>query len=162
MLKKTSLLLLLGYLLLAAGNAAMAAETADDDTIVIVNGQPLSKQEFQALINFRMGNSPKRNITKNQLQMLMVEYVNRELMYQEALKKGYAKKPEVMVAIDNTQRNIIASYRAREIINKPLSEEALRKIYDKRLAEPEQEYKVRHILVKTERSEEHTSELQSH
>ncbi len=151
MLKKTCYLFLLSALLLTGGaTTAMAEETKIDDTIVIVNGQALSRQEFQAFINFRMGNQPKRNISQDQLRRLMVEYINRELMYQEAIKKGYDKKPDVMVAIDNTQRNIIASYRAREIINQPIPEETLRKLYKERTAEPEQEYKVRHILVKTE------------
>jgi len=150
MLIKTSFILLLGCLLLTAGNTVMAAEAESDDTIVIINGQPFSKQEFQAFINFRMGNSPKKSITKDKLNMLMAEYINRELMYQEALKKGYSKKPEVMIAIDNTQRNILASYRAREIISKPLSDEELRKAYDKSVTTPGQEFKVSHILVKTD------------
>lgn len=152
MLKKTSYLFLLSALLLTSGAVAQADESpASDNTIVIVNGQALSRQEFQAFINFRMGNNPRRNISRDQLQRLMVEYINRELMYQEAIKKGYDKKPDVMVAIDNTQRNIIASYRAREIINQPISEETLRKLYEERTAQPAQEYKVRHILVKTEK-----------
>ena len=152
MLKKTSCLLLLCIFLLASGITTVMAEEEKpaDDTIVIVNGEPLSRQAFQAFINFRMGNNPRKNITRDQLQMLMVEYINRELMYQEAIEKGYDKKPEVEVAIDNTQRNIIASYRAREIINQPISEEALRELYKERISKPEQEYKVRHILVKTE------------
>ena len=152
MLKKTNCLFLLSALLLSGGAASAAEDekSPGDETIVVVNGQPLSRQAFQAFINFRMGNNPRKNVTRDQLQMLMVEYINRELMYQEAIQKGYDKKPEVMVAIDNTQRNIIASYRAREIINQPISDEALRKLYQERVTKPEQEYKVRHILVKTE------------
>ncbi len=148
MLDKKFFIFLLGCLLFIVSGAAMAAETENDNTIVIINGQPLSKQEFQVFVKSRMGNRPNRNITQDQLKKLTTEYINRELMYQEALKKGYAKKPEIMTAIDNTQRNIIASYRAREIISKPISEEVLRKAYDENLVKPEQEFKVSHILVK--------------
>lgn len=147
--------------LLAAGlflGQAMAAQQADDTTpqkkdevIAIVNGHPLTRNDFRAFINIRTGNRLKKGgLNQEQLQTLLAEYINRELIYQEALKKGYDRVPEVATVIDNHRRNILASYTAQQVINQPLSEEELRRTYEKYLAHPTVEYKTRHILVNSE------------
>lgn len=149
----------LGILLLIAIMAvptrqALAEEeetSPQSDVIAVINGTPLTKNDFRAFINIRTGNQPqKSNLTQEQIQILLVEYINRELIYQEALKKGYDKIPEVATVIDNHRRNILASFSAQQIVNRPVTEERLHEAYEKLIAHTTLEYKTRHILVNTE------------
>ncbi len=128
-----------------------AREQKTSDIIAIVNGQPLTKDDFRTFINIRTGNRPQRSpLNQEQLNRLLSEYINRELIYQEAVEKGYDKIPEVATVIDNHRRNILASFSAQQIVNQPMSEEELRRAYEKYLARPTLEYKTRHILVSSE------------
>ena len=155
-LRSTSLLLAAALILitghvLAAQDKPQPAQT-QSDVIAIVNGKPLTKNDFRTFINIRTGNRlQKGGLSQEQLQSLLVEYINRELIYQEALKKGYDRVPEVATVIDNHRRNILASYTAQQVINQPLSDEELRQAYEKYLAHPTVEYKTRHILVNSEK-----------
>ncbi len=146
----------LGALLLMGALAfippqAMAEDAPQNDVIAVINGTPLTKNDFRTFINIRTGNRfQKGGLSQEQIQILLAEYINRELIYQEALKKGYDKIPEVATVIDNHRRNILASFGAQQIINRPISDEELRQAYDKYLSHPTLEYKTRHILVKSE------------
>ncbi len=122
-----------------------------DDLIAIINGKALTKQDFRTFVNIRTGNRLQDGrLNTDQLRRLLSEYINRELIYQEALEKGYDKVPEVAIVIDNHRRNILASFSAQQIINQPFTEEDLRQAYEKYLSKPTLEYLPRHILVRTE------------
>ncbi len=143
--------LLLITMLAANTQLALAAPPAQSDVIAVINGKPLTKNDFRTFVNIRTGNRlQKGGLSQEQLQILLAEYINRELIYQEALKKGYDKIPEVATVIDNHRRNILASFSAQQIIKRPLSDEELRQAYEKYLAHPTLEYKTRHILLNSE------------
>jgi len=149
MAKSTRLFLLATVLLTGATiQTAGAANKKNSDLIANVNGTMLKKIDFSTFVSMRAG---KHQITKQQLQQLLAEYINRELIYQDALKKGYDKAPEVLVTLDNQRRNIVASYNVRSLVSKKFSEQDLRKIYQQKMSRPTQEYKASHILVKSEK-----------
>lgn len=143
--------LLLITVLAAHAQYALAVEAPKSDVIAVINGKALTKSDFRTFVNIRTGNRlQKGGLSQEQLQILLAEYINRELIYQEALQKGYDKIPEVATVIDNHRRNILASFSAQQIINHPISDEELRQAYNKYLAHPTLEYKTRHILVNSE------------
>lgn len=121
------------------------------EVIAVVNGETLTKTAFVAFVNMRLGQHPRQaKLNQQQLNALLSEYINRELIYQDALAKGWDKTPEVKIAIDNQRRNIIAGYAVRRLISAPVSEQTLKEVYEQRFAKPTKEYRTSHILVKTE------------
>jgi len=75
------------------------------------------------------------------------EYINRELIYQDAVAKGLNKSPQVAMAIANQSHNIIASFGVREILSHAPEEATMKQIYQRSYNKPTTEYKTRHILV---------------
>lgn len=133
----------------------MAQQSTEDNNgsrvIVIVNGVELTQADFISFVNTRIGEQPgSLRLNQQQLSILLAEYINRELIYQDALKQGWDKVPEITTAIDNQRRNIIASHVVRQIIEQPISDEELEKAYRKLMAKPVREFRARHILVGTE------------
>jgi peptidyl-prolyl cis-trans isomerase C len=80
------------------------------------------------------------------------ELITREVVAQEAVKRGLDKTPEVKVQMDFARQSILLSAFARDYTHRnPISEETLKKFYDERKAAAgEKEYHAHHILVKTE------------
>ncbi len=130
--------------------AAAPAENAPASTVIaVVNGTNLSQADFISFINTRIGEQSRQvNLNQQQMNMLFSEYINRELVYQNAVDKGWDDAPEVVSAIDNHRRNIIARYAFSRLLNEPIAEEELEKAYKK--LRPVREFKTRHILVESE------------
>lgn len=121
-----------------------------NEVFVVVNGKTLTRADFAVYVAMRTGQRPQDNTNEKQLESLLNEYINRELIYQDAVRRGFDKAPEVMAALDNQERNIIASYAVRRLISAPVPEKRLKEVYEKQMSKPTREYKARHILVKTE------------
>lgn len=130
--------------------AAAPAENAPSTTVLaVVNGTNLTQADFISFINTRVGEQSRQvNLNQQQMNMLFSEYINRELVYQNAIDKGWDKAPEVVNAIDNHRRNIIARHAFSRLLGEPIAEEDLEKAYKK--LRPAREYKTRHILVGSE------------
>jgi len=140
-------------LLMSFHAPGMAAGAADPTTTVIavVNGQKLTQADFINFINSRLGEQARQvNLNQQQMGMLFNEYVNRELIFQDAMKKGFDKVPEVNIALDNQRRTIVASYAIRQIVSAPIPDDELEKAYKRLMSKPTKEYKARHILVSSE------------
>jgi peptidyl-prolyl cis-trans isomerase C len=84
------------------------------------------------------------------LNALQEEYINRELLYQDAVAKGLDKSPEILIAIENQRHNIIAGYALRQLVSMPLSDKALQDAYKTLASKPVKEFLASHILVNTE------------
>ena len=80
------------------------------------------------------------------------ELVNRELLYQEAVKKGLDKNAEVSTQLLlSRQQVLINAYMQDYMKANPITDEALRKEYESAKVQfGDKEYKARHILVKQE------------
>lgn len=78
--------------------------------------------------------------------------MDRELLYQEAVAKGYDKLPEVVQDLANQKRNMLSNVAITEMLRgKPASDAEMRKLYQDRVATQDlKEYKARHILVDSE------------
>jgi len=139
---------------LAAATPATTGNTGNPQpnaVIADVNGNKLTIADFQAYIKMRM--SKEKNpgkLDQAQRQRIFSEYINRELLYQEAVKSGLDKNAMVKAEIENQRRNIVVSYTLKQLMNKPLKQSDMQAVYEREMASPGQEYKTRHILVKTE------------
>jgi peptidyl-prolyl cis-trans isomerase C len=80
------------------------------------------------------------------------ELINREIVAQEAIKKGIHKRPEVSTQIDlQRQAVLINAYLQDYLKAHPVSDDAVKKEYERvKESAGSREYKVRHILVETE------------
>jgi peptidyl-prolyl cis-trans isomerase C len=80
------------------------------------------------------------------------ELINREIVAQEAVKKGLHKKPEVVTQIDlQRQAVLINAYLQDYLKGHPVNDDAVRKEYERaKESAGAREYKVRHILLENE------------
>ena len=132
------------------GNISKADEPVND-VVAVVNGSPLTQNGFESYISIRIGQHGRPDtLDENQRKALLEEYINRELIYQDALANGLDELPGVADEIENQRRNILASYSVRRIISKPPTDQALHDAYQKQFARTNKEYHAKHILVKTE------------
>jgi len=133
---------------LGAARADAPSASPADRPLVSVNGTVLTTQDLQ---NFARTVTAARGQALPEQEMLDT-LIDRELLYQDAVAKGYEKRPEVVKELDNERRALLANYAVSQTLReRPVTEQELRKIYqDKVLSQKINEYKARHILVKTE------------
>jgi peptidyl-prolyl cis-trans isomerase C len=148
-------LLILATGLVSLQGAAFAETPAgaapDTKVLAVINGQNATNADFATFINSRISqNMSASNLNQQQLNALLGEYINRELVYQDAVAKGLDKNREIMTAMENQRHNIIAGYALRQVANTPISDKALQDAYKNLAAKPVKEYRVSHILLKTE------------
>lgn len=150
-MKRTILNLVLASLLISMAQIVVAATQPDDHlnaVVADVNGTKLTIADFQAYIKMRQKNPNELN--HNQRQKIFDEYINRELLYQEAINKGLINKPRVKADIENQRRNIVVSHALKELMQIAPNENDMQSEYKKVVLALGKEYKARHILVKTE------------
>ncbi|MBK9130974.1 MAG: peptidylprolyl isomerase [Gammaproteobacteria bacterium] len=124
---------------------------ASPKVIAVINGQNVTSADFGSFVSTRVGqNVAPTNLNQQQLSALQEEYINRELVFQDAVAKGLDKNPEVVIAIENQRHNIIAGYALRQIASVPPSDKALQDAYKTLASKPVKEYRASHIMVKTE------------
>ena len=153
-LSKIAVAILAGAILPAA---AMSAEKP----FVTVNGAAVS----QATADMFMAQGRSRGMpdTPEMKNQLRDELIRRELMYQEARKAGFDKKPEIAAQAEAERQRIMAQAEATRqtiivrafvddfIKNHPVTDDQLKAEYDAMKAKGgNTEYKARHILVKSE------------
>lgn len=133
---------------------ALAQDGANQDrspVIAVVNGVELTQADFISFVNTRIGEQARNvRLNQQQLSLLLSEYINRELIFQDALAHGLDKAPEVATEIENHRRNVIASYAVRQLIEKPIPNEEIERAYKKMMSKPVREYRARHILLGSE------------
>lgn len=144
---------------LALGSAALAIllvgstlARAEDKILALVNGAPITEAALLAYGQMRLGANAPASAIEEKRRDLLDDLVNRELVYQDAVAKGYEKASEVIRQINEQKRTILANYDVAKVVEStPLNEEAMRKAYQTHVVEPASiEYKARHILSETE------------
>lgn len=140
---------------LTACNADEASKSAkpaasNDKAAIVVNGSPISQSRIDILVKDRAAqgqpNSPE--LLKN----IKEDLITREVIVQEATKKGLQNDPEIMTQMDLVKQGVLVrAYIQDYIKNNPVSDDALKAEYDKIKSQMgDKEYKVRHILVGSE------------
>ena len=145
---KTILLASIGCITFLLNSSVFAAEK--DGLIATVNDKKITAS---MLDDYKKSRGFIENISKKQqTQMMIEELINRELIYQDAIKNGVDKSAEVQKQIELMQKNIVAGAMLRNVSEAgKISDEELKKEYDKRKKDmTTSEYKASHILVEKE------------
>lgn len=124
-----------------------AANQNQGEVAATVNGEPITEEELSEYRSLRpsSGAAPGR-------AELLDELITRQVVYQDALRKGLDQDPEVLKELEQLRTRVLVSAAVRKAMeDNPVSDEELKADYDKlkdRMITTE--YKARHILVKEE------------
>ena len=129
---------------------ALAAPEKAKSPAVTVNGQPIAQTVFDSfLAEQRAQGVPDSPVLKN---MVKEELVRREILVQEAKKKGFDKQVDVQSQIELARQAVlIRAYLSDYVRANPITDERLKAEYDVIKANlGGSEYRSRHILVDSE------------
>ncbi|HSJ49142.1 MAG TPA: peptidylprolyl isomerase [Gammaproteobacteria bacterium] len=127
-------------------STASAADTSP--VLATVNGVPITQNTLNFHKQQRNARRPGEPIEDEQL---LQEIINLELMHQEAQKSGIDTRPEIAIQLAHQRRGFLASVAVQQYsADNPVTEDAIRALYDEHFGSADQEFKARHILVETE------------
>lgn len=136
-------------LILAALSLAAPA-SAQNNAVTKVNGVTIPHQRVEFFVRNVVAQG--RQDTPELRNMVREELINRELLAQEAARRGLDKSPEVAVQLDLAKQEILMGSLLREVVkSSAVSEDAIKKEYERLKGQlGSREYKARHILVQKE------------
>ena len=142
-----SILLLGGILLLGITSSAHA-----DKVIAKVNGQEIHKSELDAIMPSIVAQTPMMS-NEQRIRTALDRLVNMQLVFDQAVEEGIDKLADVIHQKELLYKQLLVAEYIRLTIATTISDERLKKEYKKSFLEspPQKEWKVRHILVKTEK-----------
>ena len=111
--------------------AVESAETVADTSEVVatVNGATITRDLFDTYSQQRQQRRPG----DQDPQAVLEEIVNLELALQDGIKNGVDKQPNVAAQITQQRRAVIASAAIQQqLVNNPITDEELKKIYDEK------------------------------
>lgn len=131
-------------------SATLAQAAPAAKPVATVNGKAIPATRADAMVKGQIAQGRKDD--EELRKAVKEELVRREVIAQEAAKKGVDKKPEVQAQVAlASQGVVIGAYLNDYVATHPISDESVKAEYDNiRKALGEKEYKVRHILVETE------------
>jgi peptidyl-prolyl cis-trans isomerase C len=141
--------------LVLASMAALSLSHADESNIAVVNGVPVSQARVDYIVKTQVqqGQKDTPELRKNVTDVL----ITREILTQEAIKKGLDKDPAVVTQMDMAKQEfLIRAYFEDFIKRNPVTDEEIAAEYNKVKAEQSaggerKEYRARHILMKDEK-----------
>lgn len=127
-------------------NIGCQKKSSDQPVIAKVNKAVLVQQDFNDILPEGAG-----NITPAQKEEFVRRWVNTELFFQEATKKGLAKDPKISKQIRDLQKEILANqFIQKEIVEKlKVADTEARDYFEKHQEEYQGEIKLSQILVAT-------------
>jgi peptidyl-prolyl cis-trans isomerase C len=135
---------------LALAGAALAAAALAQNNATKVNGVTISPQRVDFFVRNVVAQG--RPDSPELRAMVKEELINRELLSQEATRRGINKDPEIAMQIDMARQEILMSALLRDVLKtSAVTEEAVKKEYERLKGQlGAREYKARHILVQKE------------
>lgn len=138
-----------------AGMLSLAACNAEDN-VAIVNGVPIPKARMEYVVKSQVqqGQQDNEQLRKQVREVL----ITRELLSQEAIKKGLDQSPEVQTGVEMARQEfLIRAYFDDFIKNNEVTEAEMKTEYERVKAEQtgggeRKEYHARHILMKDEKA----------
>jgi peptidyl-prolyl cis-trans isomerase C len=132
-----------------AGLAAAPAFAADKDPVVAtVNGVELR----QSAVTAYQRTLPPQMAAQVPMEALIESLINNQLVYDLAKKDGADKDAEVKQALKQVEQQIVVKSWMGKKLKAEITDEAVKKAYDKFITEfkPVEEVRARHILTETE------------
>ena len=128
--------------------AVVGATDGDDTVVASVNGSEVTESMLDTYANQR----EQLRGEKASREQLIGEVVSKELVYQDGMKQGRDKDPEVISRLAELHRDLIigSTLDAWSEANPP-SDEEVQAVYDEAVVQSAgSEYKARHILLANE------------
>ncbi|MDQ1815539.1 peptidyl-prolyl cis-trans isomerase [Massilia sp. CCM 9210] len=130
---------------------AVAAMPAFAQNAAVVNGKPIPLARVDAVVKqvVAQGQQPDSPELR---EMVKKDLIAREVMMQEALKKGFEKDATVKQQLDSARQTIVINALVRDYVTKnAVSDADIKAEYERyKLATGDKEYHVRHILAENE------------
>ncbi|MDO8300984.1 peptidylprolyl isomerase [Lacisediminimonas sp.] len=129
---------------------ASIAVPAIAQNLAVVNGKPVPSARAEVLIK-QMASQGQQD-TPQLRAMVKEEVINREILMQEADKRGLSNSADVKTQIDMARQSIvIRALVADQVKKNPVTDAEIKAEYDKYKAQAgDKEYNARHILVEKE------------
>lgn len=135
---------------LAQKKGQKAAAETTSEALATVNGKAIPKSRSDALVaaQLRQGIPDSADLRKQ----VSEELVRREILTQEALKKGLDKKQDIQVQLDLARQGVlVGAYLTDYAMSHPVTDDAIKKEYEAVKAKlGDKEYRARHVLVEKE------------
>lgn len=130
---------------------AVVAMPAFAQNIAVVNGKAIPSSRAEAVVKqvVAQGQQPD---TPQLRDMVKKDLIAREVMMQEAIKRGFDKDATVKAQLENVRQSLVVNALAKDYMAKnPISEAEMKAEYDRFKAQAgDKEYHVRHILLETD------------
>jgi peptidyl-prolyl cis-trans isomerase C len=128
-------------------SAALIAGTAFAQNVAVVNNKAITKSKVDEWV--KQTGQPDSPDLRGKIKDHLIE---RELLLQEATKRGIDAKPDVKFQLDVVRQNTLIQALIKDELDKnPISDQAVQADYDKHVWTPgERQYHARHILVDKE------------
>ena len=129
-------------------NTAAAPTVSKADAVASVNGTYISKKTLETLEKEISERSQGQNFPQ---QQLLEELIQRELLIQQALQKHLDQTPEIQERLATVKNSLLSQAALQDFLKaNPVTDAEIKAEYDSKMANIGNEYKARHILVKTE------------
>lgn len=130
-------------LLLVLSSSAMA------QNIAVVNGRPIPKERADLFL--KELEKQGQQSTPELATLVRQELVDREILLQEAERRGLPGKPELKFQIDAARQQVLIQALVQDELSKnPVKEADVKAEYERLTKLQGDEYRARHILVETE------------
>jgi peptidyl-prolyl cis-trans isomerase C len=132
--------------------APAATATPASPPVATVDGTPLSRADFDALLKSLLQGKPvPPNLTAEQKGQVLDQLIAMQLLSAQGLKDGVDKDPDVIAALEVTRMQILADGEHQHFLKtKQPTDDQLKAEYDADIAQMDKtEYHARHILVPT-------------
>lgn len=129
---------------------ALAASSVMAQNLATVNNRPIPKAREEAWVK-QMTQQGQKD-TPQLRDMIKKELIRREVLLQEATRRGLPEKPDVKFQLDIQRQNaVIQSLMRDELEKHPVTDADVKKAYEEEKAKGgDKEYRARHILVEKE------------
>lgn len=117
--------------------------------IAVVNGRPIPKERADLFIKEleRQGQQPSPELAS----LVRQELVDREVLLQEAERRGLPAKAETRFQIETARTQILIQSLVQDELNRnPVTDDEIAQEYKRMTAGQSTEYRARHILVETQ------------
>ena len=154
-MKKSLILFGILLLFLVCSCEKLGKKEIGGKDLVRVNDGVISIEEFRHLSERQPLESKMRLISEKGLRDFLESYViTREVLYQEASKRGYDKNNEILAKVEDYKRALVIDALLEETLKgkSEVSDREVEKFYkenESRFTEP-REVKIRHIVVNSE------------
>lgn len=127
---------------------ATAPAVKKEDAVASVNGTFISKKTLETLEKEVSERSQGQSFPKEQL---LEELIQRELLIQQAQQKHLDQTPEVIERMATVKNSLLSQAALQDYLKaNPVTDAEIKTEYDTKMGNMGNEFKARHILLKTE------------